>query len=318
MTSLVFMFPGQTSRYPEMIEKLITTNARCAGIVATASEILGRDLVAHYNSAKGHMFARNRDVQIAVFLANHLHLKILEGAGIHADWSLGLSLGEYNHLVHIGALSFEDALRLIEERGMLYEQGPDGLMVSVFPIEAEIVEDKIKQLGLGQRVVIGLYNSPRQQVLSGERLAVQELIVGLEEDNLIEAVETEPHIPMHAPTFSPVAPRLRTVLDRTKMNAPRLPYVPNVVGTVLSQSTPDDIRAHLTAHVHKSVRWQASIDALAAQLPEPYFVEVGPRAVLYNMFGRGWMPGRRAKTDVSENWPDHIKGLIAELRHGAR
>ena len=318
MTSLVFMFPGQTSRYPEMIEKLIADSPLCAKIVATASEILGRDLAAHYDSANGHMFARNRDVQIAVFLANHLHMKILEEAGIKAEWSLGLSLGEYNHLVHIGAMSFEDALPLIEQRGQIYEQGPDGLMVSVFPIEADIVEDKIKQLGLGGHVVIGLYNSPRQQVLSGERAAVTQLIAGLEQDNLIEAVETEPHIPMHAPAFAPVAKKLRAILERSNIVPPNLAYVPNVLGSIIPNAEPQDIRTHLCLHVHQAVRWQASVDALASRLPDPHFVEVGPRAVLYNMFGRGWMPGRRAKTDVSENWPDHIKGLISELRHGAR
>jgi [acyl-carrier-protein] S-malonyltransferase len=141
MSSPVFIFPGQTSRYAEMIEKLTAYDAHCADILEEGSDILSRDLVQHYSAANPTIFARNRDVQLGVFLANHLHLKLLERTGIRSDWSLGLSLGEYNHLVHIGALSFEDALVLLEQRGQLYEAGPAGVMVSVFPVDAGAVEE---------------------------------------------------------------------------------------------------------------------------------------------------------------------------------
>jgi [acyl-carrier-protein] S-malonyltransferase len=313
---LIFMFPGQSSRYPQMIEKLTAESAASAAIVGQASAVLGRDLGAHYRSGNDTMFARNRDVQIGIFLANHLHMRWLEEAGIEARWSLGLSLGEYNHLVHAGALSFEDALRLVDQRGVLYENGAPGMMMSVFPIEAEIVNCKIAELGLEGRVVIGLYNSPRQQVLSGERDAVVQLTAALEEDMLIEPVETEPNIPMHAPTFAPVAEKFRSVLAKTRIEDSRLPYIPNVLASIMANAPPDTIRTHLASHVCKPVFWQSSIDALASRLPAARFVEVGPRAVLYNLFGRGWMPGRRYKTDAGEHWPEHIRGLIADLRNG--
>lgn len=317
MSSPVFMFPGQTSRYREMIEKLTAYDAHCADILETASDILGRDMVQHYSAANPAIFGRNRDVQLGVFLANHMHLKLLERAGIRSDWSLGLSLGEYNHLVHIGALSFEDALILLDQRGRLYEAGPAGVMVSVLPVDAEAVEEKIKERGLSGRVVIGLYNSPRQQVLSGETAAVDELVAALEDNTLIQAVETEPHIPMHGPTFAPVAEKFRSVLDKTTFVTPALSYIPNVAGEPIARATPDQIRTYLTDHVCKSVRWRASIDSLAALLPDPHFIEVGPRCILYNLFGRGWTPGQRSRTDVQDDWPDHIQGLTARLRHGA-
>ena len=136
MSSPVFMFPGQTSRYPEMIEKLAAYEAHCADILEKGSDVLSRDLVQHYSAANPAIFARNRDVQLGVFLANHMHLKLLERMGIRSDWSLGLSLGEYNHLVHIGALSFEDALVLLEQRCQLYEAGPAGVMDPCSPRSA--------------------------------------------------------------------------------------------------------------------------------------------------------------------------------------
>jgi [acyl-carrier-protein] S-malonyltransferase len=315
--SIVFMFPGQSSRYPDMMEALVATDPASAAIVATASDILGRDLAAHYSAANRQIFARNRDIQVGVFLANHLRLCMVEGAGIRAAWSLGLSLGEYNHLVHIGALNFEQALRLVDERGRLYDDGPAGVMVSVFPVGGAQLELAIARLGLTRDVAVGLYNSPRQQVLSGERRAVEQVVAALDSELLIEVVEIESRIPMHAPLFAPVAARFRTVLERTPLSPPRLPYVPNVRGTVVENATTDEIRDCLAAHVCEAVRWQASVETVAARVSSPCFLEVGPRSVLYGLFGRGWMPGRRARTDLSEGRQDHLTKLLAELCDGA-
>jgi [acyl-carrier-protein] S-malonyltransferase len=314
---LIFMFPGQSSRFPDMIEKLAVESPASAGRVAEASDILGRDLARHYRADNPAIFARNRDVQVGVFLATHLHLKRLEDAGITAQYSLGLSLGEYNHLVHIGALMFDAALRLIDARGRLYDNGPPGCMAVVFPIDAETVERAIADLGLCRRVVIGLYNSPRQQVLSGEREAVARLAAALEEEHLVELVESEPNIAMHAPAFAPVAAEFREVLACTHFQSPRLPYVPNVTAEVLADAAPDHIRGCLAAHVCEPVLWKASVDAVAARVPAAHFIEVGPGSVLHNLFGRGWTPGSRARTDGAEDWTQHIRGLAAELGHGA-
>jgi malonyl CoA-acyl carrier protein transacylase len=123
-------------------------------------------------------------------------------------------------------------------------------------------------------------------------------------------------IPMHAPLFAPVAQRFRSVLARPALKTPRRPYVPNVQGQIIRDPTSDQIRECLAAHVCEPVRWQASVEAVAACVASPRFVEVGPRSVLYNLFGRGWMPGRRFRTDASEDWQGHFCRLIAELRNG--
>lgn len=316
MNATVFMFPGQSSRYPEMIAKCVAADAACAAVVDEASAVLGRDLAAHYRADNPAVLATNRDVQVGVFLANHLHLTALEAAGVRADWSLGLSLGEYNHLVHIGALALEDALRLVDARGRLYDQAQGGLMVSVFPVEAALVETTIHRLGFEGRACVGLYNSPRQQVISGERGAVEAVVTALEADVFCDATVIEPRIPMHAPVFAGTATQLANVLIDVPFTTPRRPYVPNVRGEPIAGATSSTIRICLTEHVFRAVRWQASVEAVAARVPGARFVEVGPKAVLYNLFGRGWTPGARFKTDVAEgddDWPAHLSRLTEEL-----
>ena len=307
------MFPGQSSRYPEMIEKLARTHTVAAGLVEWASQVLRRDLAAHYRGDNASVFATNRDVQVGVFLANQLHATVLASEGVIASWSLGLSLGEYNHLVHIGALAFDDALRLVDARGRLYDDAIGGAMVSVFPVDAELVEQTIARLGLGERACIGLYNSPRQQVISGERGAVEQIVAALEEEVFLEATEIEPRIPMHAPVFATTAARLAVELAETRFATADLPYIPNTRAEIYERPSAKTIRACLTEHVHRPVRWQASIEAVAARVPEPCFLEVGPRSVLYNMIGRGWTPGARQRTDVATDWPEHVRTIAQEL-----
>jgi [acyl-carrier-protein] S-malonyltransferase len=317
MTSgtVIFMFPGQSSRHPKMIENILREWPQAAKFVAQASDVLGRDLASFYQPDNRAMFARNQDVQIGVFLANYLHMKRLEQSGVVARWSLGLSLGEYNHLVHIGALSFDVALKLLDQRGMLFDQGATGVMTSVFPVEANVLETQIAALGLGERVVIGVYNTPRQHVLSGERGAVTRVVAALEEETLIQAVEIESNIPIHSPVFALVAERFADVLTQAHFMPTQRPYVPNVKGSPIAGATPDQIRGSLAAHVSQPVRWRFSVERLAADLPDSEFVEVGPGAVLYNSFGRGWMPGRRSKSDISRDSRVCSSALTADFRH---
>jgi [acyl-carrier-protein] S-malonyltransferase len=309
----IFMFPGQSSRYPEMIEKLTRSHAVAADLVARASQVLGRDLAAHYRAENASMFATNRDVQIGVFLANQLHASVLASEGIVASWSLGLSLGEYNHLVHIGALAFEDAIHLVDARGLLYDDAVGGVMVSVFPVDAELVEQTIEQLGLSDKAGVGLYNSPRQQVISGERTAVEQIVAALEAEVFLDATEIEPRIPMHAPVFAPTGERLGRELAKLPFTTAALPYLPNTRAELYDRPSAETIRTCLVEHVYRPVRWRASVDALAARVDDPTFVEVGPKSVLYNLFGRGWTPGARQRTDVAEGWTEHVRKIAKEL-----
>jgi [acyl-carrier-protein] S-malonyltransferase len=170
-------------------------------------------------------------------------------------------------------------------------------MVSVFPVEAALVEHVIARLELGDRVGIGLYNAPKQQVVSGERSAVETVVSALHDEVFIQAVEIEPRIPMHAPVFAATGDRLAAELARVELTAPSRPYVPNTRAEVIDDPDAALIRACLVEHVSRPVRWQSSVEAIARRAPEPLFYEVGPKSVLYQLFGRGWTPGLRERTD---------------------
>lgn len=311
--SLVFMFPGQSSRYPEMLDRITEAWVPARAIVAEASEVLGRDLLGVYRERE-HAFASNRDVQVGVFLTSYLHCRALEDAGVRADVSLGLSLGEYNHLVHIGALDFVPALRLVDARGRVYDEGPRGMMACVQPAGEADIEPLLAQAREKGSVAIANYNSPSQQVVAGEQAAVEALMALCEDELLAQPVVVEKHIPMHTELFRPVAEALRPHLDAAPWKTPRRPYLPNVTGCPIEAPTPAEIVDLLSRHVYSAVQWRRSIDRLISGDGQAVFVEVGPRAVLYNLLQKRWHANRKFKSDCPDDLTAHLTSLSGELR----
>ncbi len=310
---LIFVFPGQSSRYPGMLSKFVDLHPAAAAIAARASEVVGRDVVAHNRGEDA--YACNLDVQLAVFLVNHMVLTILHESGIRAPLSLGLSLGEYNHLVHIGALQIEDALTLVQARGRAYDNGPRGWMASVQPLDYDELHDVISRVrAKGGDVEIVNLNSPRQNVIAGTEEAVKQAMAILEDECYVNPIVIEKQVPMHASRFAPVSASFRQALERTAFHPPKLPYLPNRLGKVLADPTREQFVDLLATHVSAPVLWRQSIDHVVELSPDAVFVEVGAKQVLCNLMGRKWHKNTRFATDSRDQTGAHLSGVITDLR----
>jgi [acyl-carrier-protein] S-malonyltransferase len=294
IVTIVYMFPGQNSRCPDMIDRLRFWNG-CGRILENASDVLGRDLAVHYSADNLQMFSHNRDVQVGVFLAGYILSEWLATEGIGADASLGLSLGEYNHLVDIGALSFASALRLLDARGRAYENGPRGMMMSVFPCDHEQVRQ-----ALGTAADLSIELSTKHFVIGGETAAVQAAAARLEEEEFAEARVIDAALPMHSRLFLPAANAFREALEKTEWAPARKPYLPNVDGEFLIDARPGDFVDRLYRHVFNTVQWARSVAAIVNRYPDAALVEVGPGRVLYNAVSREYKHVRCFPADDPE------------------
>ena len=316
----VFMFPGQSSRDAAMFDRLFSLRPENRERVQQASDLLGRDLLLQYHRDNPEAFAQNRDVQVGVFLANQLFLETLEAQGVTAEYSLGLSLGEYNHLVHIGCLDFPSALRLVDARGAAYDRGAElcgGAMASCFPIELDELLEVVERARNHGSLDVGNLNSPQQHVISGEHAAVNAAIDILEEEFSIDPVVIEQRVPMHSSRFRPVADLLEPALAAAKFLPARRPYLPNVLAQLLPQPDHATITSLLLRHVYEPVRWRESIELLCEQLPGVSFIEVGPRGVLYNLLSPRWKRVDRYKTDSPDDIQTAFSVTCARLRDAA-
>ncbi len=311
------MFPGQSSRDLGMVERAFAMNdAVASDVFDEASDVLGRDLRAHFLGGDG-MFATNRDVQLGVFLTSHAHLRALEASGVRAELSLGLSLGEYNHLVHIGALDFADAVRLVDERGRQYSEGPEGVMAAIYPIAPDDLAPLLEEARELGPVDVAVTGSPTQTVIAGARAAVEHVAARADDEHLAQSVVIEDRCPMHVPLFAPVADGFGPVLEAAPWRRAERPYLPNVEGRHIPTNGPSTFVEPLRRHVCETVRWRESIDFLFERFEALAFVEVGPRQALTNLLSPRWHRAPRYATDDPEQPGQSFARLVEELRDGS-
>lgn len=311
------MFPGQSSVGPEIVARALRAHPAAQQVAGRARAVLGPARAAAYLDVPAVSLASNRDIQITVFLATQMYLAALHAEGIEATRSLGLSLGEYSHLVHIGALDFEDALQLVDERGRCYDEAPQGVMATVLAVPHDVVASVVNRAALEQGpIVISNINAPTQHVIAGAEAAVAWASAALEDEHAAHVTVIERRVPMHSPLMAPVARAFAPSLARAPWQRPSLPYLPNVTATSIDRATPNDFVALLTRHVGEPVLWQSTVDRLIASHGEAAFIEVGPGGVLHNMFGRVWRGARRARVDAPEGIEPgvHFSATVEALR----
>ena len=313
---LVFLFPGQSSVRPDAIARARQAHPAAEALARRAAAVLGAaDAHAYLHGAEARLDS-NRDVQMVVFLASQMYLQALAAEDLEAAASLGLSLGEYSHLVHIGALTFEDALALVSVRGHCYGQAPEGVMVTVLGADRATVTAVVDDAAALGCAVISNYNAPTQHVVAGDADAVTWVAARLEDEYGAHTTVIERRVPMHSPLMRGVGAAFAASLAAAAWQRPALAYLPNVSATPVHAATPADFVEHLTAHVSAPVLWDRSVDGAAAAHGAATFVEVGPGAVLHNMLGRAWKGLRRARLDADDGLDprQHFAHTVEGLR----
>jgi [acyl-carrier-protein] S-malonyltransferase len=191
----------------------------------------------------------------------------------------GHSLGEYAALVAAGALQFDDAVTLVDERAAaMAEAGGQrqGGMIALLGGESRDVRALADRHGL----VVANDNAPGQLVLSGPVDALDAVEEVARDETGARARRLDVTGAFHSPLMEPAADRLRAALDRTPVSAMEIPVYSN--GTAAPFG---DVRAELAENLLRAVRWRETLLALRAAGVER-FVELGPGAVLTGLVKR--------------------------------
>jgi [acyl-carrier-protein] S-malonyltransferase len=200
----------------------------------------------------------------------------------------GHSLGEFSALCAAGALSFEDGVRLVRERGRLMklagERAP-GSMAAVLGLDAQALREVCAEVSARQTqpVVLANDNCPGQIVISGGKEAVAEAGTLAKQKGARRVTTLAVSIAAHSPLMASVSEEFARAVSNTAFSAARIPVVANTTAQPISH--PDDIRAELCAQLTSPVRWTESVRAMSAQGVSSY-VEVGPKDVLCNLVKR--------------------------------
>src|SRR5579884_2515517 len=111
------IFPGQGSQVVGMGVDVARAYPAAAQCFAAAKTILGYDLLALCEHGPAEKLTETRYAQPAIFVTNVALAKAV-GDALQPVVSAGHSFGEYCSLTLAGALTFETALTLVNERGL--------------------------------------------------------------------------------------------------------------------------------------------------------------------------------------------------------
>ena len=196
-----------------------------------------------------------------------------------AHAAAGHSLGEYAALVAAGALQFDDAVRLVDERADAMadagELSPGG-MVAMLGGDARDVRALAERLNL----VVANDNAPGQLVLSGALDAVLAAENSASDEAGARARRLDVTGAFHSPLMEPAAERLRAALEATPIAEPQIPVYSNG-----SASPFVDVRRELAENLLRPVRWRETLLAMRTARIER-FVELGPGSVLTGLVKR--------------------------------
>jgi [acyl-carrier-protein] S-malonyltransferase len=192
------------------------------------------------------------------------------------DATAGLSLGEFTALAAAGAMSFEDGLRVVRQRGKFMQEACDqtrGGMAAVIGLDEAPARAVCAEAG----VVLANLNCPGQLVISGETDKIARAI------ELAKAKGAKRAIPLpvagayHSPLMASAQPKLRAELAKIRISPPSVPVISNV--TAQAHGAPAEISARLVEQVTSPVLWEKSMRALLAR-GFTRFIELGPGTAL--------------------------------------
>ncbi|MBR4718939.1 MAG: ACP S-malonyltransferase [Lachnospiraceae bacterium] len=276
MSKIMYMFPGQGAQYVGMGKAMYDKYEKAREIFNIASKVTGLDIAAL-------CFEENENIniteytQIAMLTVEAAIYAVMTEQGLKCDYTAGLSLGEYGALIAAGVLSYEDAFKVVRQRGIFMQEAvpTGGAMAAVLGMDAQAIE-KICADTEGY-VSIANYNCPGQIVITGEEAAVGKASEALKEAGAKRVVPLNVSGPFHSKMLESAGEKLGTVIDEVTIGNIRVPYVSNVTAQLVTDAV--NIKELLVKQISSSVRWQQTIELMINEGTDT-FVEIGPGKTL--------------------------------------
>jgi [acyl-carrier-protein] S-malonyltransferase len=282
VSKIAFCFPGQGSLEVGMGREIAEAVPEAMAVYERGSRASGMDLRKLCFESPLEDLVDTEVQQPALVATSLAVLAALKARGIQADYVVGHSVGEFSALAAAEAMTDEEAITLVTERGLAMAEAArqhPGSMAAILGLDDEIVETLCRKI-LG--VWPANYNCPGQIVVSGAREAVEECIEQASLAGAKRAIQLKVSGAFHSPLVARAAERLKPAVERVRFTEPKAAFMSTVsarlepahrLGTLLVDQLTAPVRfTHATRElVGSGVRT---------------FVEVGPGNVLSGLVRR--------------------------------
>jgi acyl transferase domain-containing protein/thioesterase domain-containing protein/acyl carrier protein len=285
LREVAFMFAGGGAQHPHMGADLYRAEPTYRAVVdeglAHVLRFAGLDLRPLLMPEPGQEAAAAKSLEQpsralpALLMVQVAQARLWMSWGVEPAAMIGHSMGEYTAAHLAGVFSFEDALRLVHERGRLFESLPVGAMLSVPMGRAEL------EPMLPASLSIAALNGPRLTVVAGPVADVEALQARLLQDHEVESARVRISVAAHSQMLEPILGPFGDFLRTIRMQAPKRRFVSNLSGTwitALEASSAD----YWVRHLRQTVRFADGLQVLLDDTGR-LLLELGPGRTLSSL-----------------------------------
>lgn len=286
--TFAFVFPGQGSQSVGMLNS-IAERPEVRATLQEASEALGEDVAKLIAEGPAEALSLTTNTQPVMLTAAVAFYRAWLAAGGPAPKVMaGHSLGEYSALVASGVISFKDAVPLVRFRAEAMQSAVPvgtGGMAAILGLDDAIVIRVCAEASTASGGVVEAvnFNAPGQVVIAGASAAVTKACELLKAAGAKRALPLPVSAPFHSSLLQPASEKLKGYLANIEFKVPTIAVINNVDVEILND--PAAIKDALVRQAAKPVRWQETIQAMAAQ-GITQVVECGPGKVLAGLTKR--------------------------------
>ena len=293
MRQLAFVCPGQGSQSVGMGRALAEQSPAAAAVFAAADAALGEGISSVAWDGPAERLDLTENAQPAILATSIAILEALRERWAEQGNSApvpafiaGHSMGQYSALVAAGALSLEDGIRLVRERGRLMQasgQGRDGAMAAIIGLDDARLPELVAEAATHGVFVVANRNAPGQVVVSGERPAIEAGAEIARSLGAKRAIVLPVSVAAHSPLMAEAASGMRAALADVSFADPEVPLLANADARPIE--TAEACRAELVEHLTAGVDWIRAVEHMTAA-GVTAFVEIGPGRVLTGLIKR--------------------------------
>jgi len=274
---LVMNFPQMRQMYGYMDNLLLQENLK------PLSEVVFPNPVFTEEEKNSQIAALQRTdyAQPAIGMLSAGMYKILQQAGLKADFVAGHSFGELTALWAAGVLTDENYCLLVKARGQAMAAPQDshydtGTMLAVKE-ELSKVQAILKQF---PKVAIANLNSPTQVVLAGPTAEIHQVKDALQKQGCT-AVLLPVAAAFHTPLIAFAQKSFAIAIKDMEFQNPQVPVYSNVTAQEYPHTAPE-MQKILETHIANSVLFKQEIENIYGA-GGYCFIEFGPRKILTNL-----------------------------------
>jgi len=284
MSKTALLFAGQGAQVVGMGKDLAEKFPSAKEWFERATSVLGYDLTSICFNGPEAELTKTENAQPGIFLVSWVAFQLLKEQlpSLSFQATAGLSLGEFTALTAAEAMSFEDGVKLVRQRGRFMQEACDatrGGMAAIIGLEEAPTREVCAQAG----VVLANLNCPGQLVISGETEKIAQACELAKTKGARRALPLPVAGAYHSPLMASAQPKLQAELAAVKIAEPKVTVVSNVAAQ--PHNGVDSIRSRLVQQVTSSVRWEESMRHLLAD-GFTRFIELGPGTALSGFMKR--------------------------------